>query len=88
VDGQIDSIQVAVQQQGLLGVEGEPTQDVTELGALRALRHSRHRLSDPAGDDLIGFDGRTGSEQRVEGEDAAWRMGYLRRKDSLDAAEE
>lgn len=42
VDGQIDPIQVAIQQQGLLGVKGEPTQDVTELGALCALLHLRH----------------------------------------------
>jgi hypothetical protein len=88
VDGEVDSVEVPVQQQGLLGVEGETSQDIAELGPIRALLHLRHRLSDPAGDGLVSFCGGAGGEERVEGEDAAWEGRYLRRKDSLLAAEE
>ncbi len=88
MDGQVHTVQVAIEQQGLLCVEGEAAQDVTELGTLSALLHVRHCFCDPAGDGLIGFGSRTGVEEGVEGKDAAWRDEYLRRKDSLDAAEE
>jgi hypothetical protein len=69
-------------------VEGETPHDVAELRPLCAFLHPRHGLGDPASDGLVGFGGGTGREERVEGEDAAWGGAYLRRKDSLVAAEE
>lgn len=88
VDGEVDPVEVAVQKKRLVCVEGEASQDVAELRPLRAFLDASDPLSDPASDALVGFCGGTGSEDGIEGEDAAWGLFYFLRKDSLEAAEE
>ena len=49
---------------------------------------ARELLGDSAGDHFVGFSGGRGSDQRVEGENTAWRRRYFWRKESLPASEE
>ena len=70
VDGEVDAVEIAVQQEGLAGVEGEAAQHEAETAVL-LLRDLRELFGDPARDDLVGFGGGCWRDQVVEGEDAA-----------------
>lgn len=87
MNGEVDAVEVAVEQLRLTHVEGEPAHDEAEprLGCGVC---ARKLLGDSAGDHFVGFGGRRGSDQRVEGENTAWRRRYFWRKESLPASEE
>ena len=84
---EVDAVEVAVEQQRLIGVEGEAADDEAEL-RLCGLVGARELLGDSAGEHFVGFGGGRGSDQRVEGENTAWRRRYFWRKASLPAREE
>lgn len=87
MNGEVDTVDVAVEQQCLVGVEGEPAHNEAEL-RLCGLVSARELLGDSAGDHFVGFSGRCGSDQRVEGENTEWGGRYFWRKASLPASEE
>ena len=87
VNGEVDAVEVAVEQQRLIGVEGESSYDEAEL-RLCGLVGGCELLCDSAGDHFVGFSSRRGSDQRVEGENTALRRRYFWRKESLPASEE
>jgi len=87
VNGEVDAVEVAVKQQRLTHVEGEPAHDEAELRLGRRIC-ARELLGDSAGDHFVGFGSWRGSDQRVEGENTAWRRRYFWRKESLPASEE
>ncbi len=87
MDCEVDAVEVAVEQQCLIGVEGETAHDEAEL-RVGGLVGARELLGDSAGDHFVGFSGGRGSDQRVEGENTAWRRRYFWRKESLPAREE
>lgn len=71
MDGKVDTVEVAVEQEGLVDVEGKSSDDESEAGAvcLWFLDFSE-LLCDPASDDFIGFSSGAGRDERVEGENA------------------
>ena len=87
MNGEVDAVEEAVEQLRLVRVEGEPAHDEAEL-RLCGLVGARELFGDSAGDHFVGFGGRRGSDQRVEGENTAWRRRYFWRKESLPASEE
>lgn len=71
MDGEVDAVEVAVEQEGLVDVEGESSDDESEAGAVRLwFFDSCELLCDPASDDFIGFSSSTWGDERVEGENA------------------
>ena len=89
VNSQIDSIQVSIQQKGLVSIEGESSNDIAEVVILCVdVFNFSDFLSDPSCDNLISFSSCVGGNQVIEGEDAEWGLAYLRKKDSLLAADE
>lgn len=66
MEGQTDSIEVPVEEKGLVGVEGET---LDEVATIRGAWTNHELFSNSAGDDFIGFRGRVWSDKPVEGED-------------------
>jgi hypothetical protein len=87
VNREVYAVDVSVEQQRLIGVEGEPAHDEAEL-RLGALVGARELFGDSASDHFVGFSGGRGGNQRVEGENTAWRRRYFWRKELLPASEE
>lgn len=71
MDGEVDAVEVAVEQEGLVDVEGKSSDDKSEAGAVGLwFFYSSELLCDPASDDFIGFSSGAGRDEGVEWENA------------------
>ena len=89
MDDQVDSVEVAIELESLIAVEGETLDEVTAMnGFLLLLFDFGQLVGNPAGDEVVGFSCEGGCDQIVEGKDPEWDCLYFERKESELAAAE
>lgn len=88
MQGEVHSVEVAVQKESLVDVEREALYEISETGYFFLFWDLSELVGDAFGDGLIGFCAERGSNGAEHGEDPGYLHVYFSRKDPELAAAE